>query len=556
MKKIFTFIVTALVAMSVNAQTTEKALFSNDGAYGNGAEISSAACKAVLGNDRTTKNYDIKLSSCKAYCAGLFGQTVMVKNEDTGEMEEKTRVVYVVGNQNPKDGELDGDASTGSSYKPANANLPKSGTYYMITPKFDGHIVAFIVLNSGKNFYVCKGSTGENLPVSALTLKADGEEPTEVTLSEDFTTSEKVTGTVEFDVTGGETYYVFCTGSKLSFGGYAYTYAGEAPALNEVTLWEGTAIVDGWADQPGFLNDGGQELKDVGVAAGDIIRFYMTAPDNNWEVELMDGHWGGMYVRWAEYDHGGTESDGTTPRAYTIVDLTNKGYADYVLTEDDIVKATTQQYWGNVFLLNGTGNLTVTRLSLLTEREIPVGPGGEDGEHVSIIDQFVNTWNSEENYSINGDGSITFNAVAWGGLAAWLAPEGVLSDWTKYTKLVFEFENNPVPVAVQGFVQCLDNDNAEVNNTWSGSAGITKLECPFEGKDMSRVQQAALQVSAEATVIITAIYLVMSADGIEENVMVPANIINNGAVYNLAGQKVDASYKGIVIQNGRKFIQK
>ena len=73
---------------------------------------------------------------------------------------------------------------------------------------------------------------------------------------------------------------------------------------------------------------------------------------------------------------------------------------------------------------------------------------------------------------------------------------------------------------------------------------------------MSRVQQAALQVSAEATVIITAIYLVMSADGIEENVMVPANIINNGAVYNLAGQKVDASYKGIVIQNGRKFIQK
>ena len=30
----------------------------------------------------------------------------------------------------------------------------------------------------------------------------------------------------------------------------------------------------------------------------------------------------------------------------------------------------------------------------------------------------------------------------------------------------------------------------------------------------------------------------------------------NGARYNLAGQKVDASYKGIVIQNGKKFIQK
>ena len=30
----------------------------------------------------------------------------------------------------------------------------------------------------------------------------------------------------------------------------------------------------------------------------------------------------------------------------------------------------------------------------------------------------------------------------------------------------------------------------------------------------------------------------------------------DGAIYNLAGQKVNANYKGVVIQNGRKFIQK
>ena len=29
-----------------------------------------------------------------------------------------------------------------------------------------------------------------------------------------------------------------------------------------------------------------------------------------------------------------------------------------------------------------------------------------------------------------------------------------------------------------------------------------------------------------------------------------------GAIYNLAGQKVDASYKGIVIMNGKKYLQK
>jgi hypothetical protein len=30
----------------------------------------------------------------------------------------------------------------------------------------------------------------------------------------------------------------------------------------------------------------------------------------------------------------------------------------------------------------------------------------------------------------------------------------------------------------------------------------------------------------------------------------------NAAIYNLAGQKVDAAFKGMVIQNGRKFINK
>jgi hypothetical protein len=30
----------------------------------------------------------------------------------------------------------------------------------------------------------------------------------------------------------------------------------------------------------------------------------------------------------------------------------------------------------------------------------------------------------------------------------------------------------------------------------------------------------------------------------------------NNIIFNLAGQKVGADYKGIVIKNGRKFIQK
>lgn len=240
MKKIFTLI--AIATMAVGAQAQEKALFSNDATYGNGAELTTENTKLVLGNDRTTKNYNLKLASVKAYSADIFGQTVPVKNEETNEMEDKTRVVYVVGDQNPKDGELNGDKSTGNGYKPETANLPLSGTYYMITPAKSGKILAFIILNSGKNLYVCKKSTGECLPTSALTIKADGDEAVDVTLNDDFTVDEKTTGTVEFAVEAGETYYVFCTGSKLSFGGYVFTAGDSAGITAAKTITAGKAI--------------------------------------------------------------------------------------------------------------------------------------------------------------------------------------------------------------------------------------------------------------------------------------------------------------------------
>ena len=40
--------------------------------------------------------------------------------------------------------------------------------------------------------------------------------------------------------------------------------------------------------------------------------------------------------------------------------------------------------------------------------------------------------------------------------------------------------------------------------------------------------------------------------------LVLANLVKvgNGFVYNLDGQRVDNSYKGIVIKNGQKFIQR
>jgi len=46
-----------------------------------------------------------------------------------------------------------------------------------------------------------------------------------------------------------------------------------------------------------------------------------------------------------------------------------------------------------------------------------------------------------------------------------------------------------------------------------------------------------------------------SSTGIQQTIA-PAKVIENNVIYNLAGQRVNESYKGIVIKNGKKYIQK
>ena len=230
MKKLLSLF--AILAMCLNAYSQETVLFDANTTYGNGSILSSENTVLELGNDRAQSNYNMQFAATKSYCSNLFGQKVMVENTETGEYEEKTRVVYVYGANNPKDGDLDeSDVSTGNPYSPGNGNLPQSGTYYTITPAKSGHITAFIVLNANKNLYVVKATTGECLPVSALTIKGDGAEPVNVPLNDDYTVSNKTTGTLEFDVDEGETYYVFCTGSKLSFGGYKFVEGASTPVV-------------------------------------------------------------------------------------------------------------------------------------------------------------------------------------------------------------------------------------------------------------------------------------------------------------------------------------
>ncbi len=539
MKKIFTLIAVAMMAVCSQAQ--EKVLFAPDGAYGNGATLTSENTKLVLGNDRTTKNYDLKLTSAKAYCADIFGQKVMVENSETGEMEEKTRIVYVVGNQNPKDGELDGDKSAGDPYKVDKGNLPQSGTYYMITPTKDGHITAYIVLNADKNLYVAKASDGSCLSVGELTVKRDADEAETVQLSEDFKVGEKVNGTLEFNVVANETYYVFCTGSKLSFGGYVFEEFGEVEPLPEGEKVP-IDITSGWSTW--------QETESVEYNADGTMTF-------------NSAEWGGL-AKWL----GGRDLSGYD---YLVVEyaepttVVTQLFVQFAV-EGDNNMITKQANPGATYLfidLNDERATAVNQIALQTAAPSVVKisamyyikkPGGEeppveDGDKVNMIDNFNYTWNQAESIERTEDG-IIFTTAEWGGLAGWFAPDDVPSDWSEYSKIVFEFAE-PTTVNTQILVS---NGSENVASAW-GEPGINKLECSFTGKDLSKVAQCALQTSAPTVLKITAIYLVKQGgeSGVEN---IKAQEALNGIRYNLSGQRVSDSYKGVVIQNGRKFVQK
>ena len=137
------------------------------------------------------------------------------------------------------------------------------------------------------------------------------------------------------------------------------TYTIDFIPNTEVTtvLWTGQAVADDWGNQPYVLSDAGQELKDAGVVAGDIISFHITPTDAAWKLQIVEGHWGPTYASICSI---GNDTEGGK---FTEYDLdANKGYFSIEVTEEMLTAAFTQQWWGGVFVLNGD-NVVVDRIT-------------------------------------------------------------------------------------------------------------------------------------------------------------------------------------------------
>ena len=113
-----------------------------------------------------------------------------------------------------------------------------TGTCYIFNVAQSGKLDVGVVLNGGKNFYVLdeddNPSTGS---VSGSFVVGENQYEDRTYTDQKFdglTYTEKLSsGIVSFDVKANNTYYVYCTGSKLGFFGFIFTPAPEGPAIKE-----------------------------------------------------------------------------------------------------------------------------------------------------------------------------------------------------------------------------------------------------------------------------------------------------------------------------------
>lgn len=90
----------------------------------------------------------------------------------------------------------------------------------------------------------------------------------------------------------------------------------------------------------------------------------------------------------------------------------------------------------------------------------------------------------------------------------------------------------------------------------SVASGSTSYKIILNAEDVAKLKEKGMFVNGHY-VIVTAVNLIQAAKdpstGISNaTILTPAK---STKIYNLAGQQVDASYKGVVIKNGKKFVQ-
>ena len=237
MKKIFTLIAVAAMAISANAQSYQ---IQKDEAPKAGDKITSVA--------NITMTY------------GASGDTDFKAAKSNGD-DLKAASGYVARTDGNGVNPVDGDNKSWAR----GGGVPTKGTFYLFEPTTDGKLEVFVICNDSKVFTVLEDGVNIATSLSAINVKGYGEDGVAIdglTFSEEgradadtqgLVFNNKVYGTVTFDVKAGKKYHVFVCASKLGFGGFKFPAGGEA-GINTVKAVE--------AENGAAYNLAGQKVAD------------------------------------------------------------------------------------------------------------------------------------------------------------------------------------------------------------------------------------------------------------------------------------------------------
>ncbi|MBR1927469.1 MAG: hypothetical protein IJ840_06945 [Bacteroidales bacterium] len=143
---------------------------------------------------------------------------------------------------------------------------------------------------------------------------------------------------------------VLIDGTRLT---WAVPFEVTAP-FTEIVIWEGSQIINGWSGVT--FGDDRFVWADNGIREGDVIKIYFTAPEEGWwDLQLCNGHWGGLSL--PELDGGNEVKQGAFPGGTQVF--------SFNVTPEIIASLTEDPGWGGAFIINGDGNVEVTKISLI-----------------------------------------------------------------------------------------------------------------------------------------------------------------------------------------------
>ena len=135
-----------------------------------------------------------------------------------------------------------------------------------------------------------------------------------------------------------------------------------------------------------------------------------------------------------------------------------------------------------------------------------IARGSASVADVDLTSRFTDLWKEGETKTNNADGSITYNAVQWGGLGAWI---GNSIDFSPYQSLVVVFaEATTIPTQI--VIDYGDEWGSWGTSKCEAAAGATKIDYDFAGNylsNLNKIRQVAIQTAENGVVKISRIYL-------------------------------------------------